>query len=124
MLTVEADVDGVERRLVAGELSCPDCPDHAVLARWGHSSGRVLRGLDGNVRLRPRRARCTGCGRTHVLLPVTAVPRRADTAGVIWWALVAKALGWGFRRIAARLGRPGETVRGWLRRFGRRFCAG
>lgn len=94
-----------------------------MLARWGHASGRVLRGLDGNVRLRPRRARCTGCGRTHVLLPVTAVLRRADTAGVLWWALVARGLGWGFRRIAARLDRPGETVRAWLRRFGRRFGA-
>jgi hypothetical protein len=55
---------------------------------------------------------------THVLLPVTALLRGADTAAVIVSALAAKAQrGFGFRRIAAELARPGETVRGWLRRF-------
>jgi hypothetical protein len=58
---------------------------------------------------------------THVLLPVSALLRRADTAAVIVSALAAKAkCGLGFRRIAADLGRPGETVRGWLRRFAER----
>jgi hypothetical protein len=58
---------------------------------------------------------------THVLLPVSALLRRADTAAVIVSALAAKAQrGLGFRRIAADLGRPGETVRGWLRRFAER----
>ena len=55
---------------------------------------------------------------THVLLPVTALLRRADTAAVIVSALAAKAgRGWGFRRIAAVVERPAETVRGWLRCF-------
>jgi hypothetical protein len=55
------------------------------------------------------------------LLPVTALLRRADTAAVIVSALAAKArCGFGFRRIAAELGRPGETVRGWLRCFAER----
>lgn len=73
------------------------------------------------MRLCPRRSRCTGCGVTHVLLPVTAVLRRADVAAVIVAALVAKAARRaGFRRIAAELARPAETVRGWLRRFGER----
>jgi Homeodomain-like domain len=58
---------------------------------------------------------------THVLLPVTALLRRADAAAVIISALAAKAQrGFGFRRIAAELGRPAETVRGWLRRFAER----
>jgi hypothetical protein len=58
---------------------------------------------------------------THVLLPVSTLLRRADTAAVIVSALAAKAQhGFGFRRIAADLGRPGETVRGWLRRFAER----
>jgi hypothetical protein len=58
---------------------------------------------------------------THVLLPVSALLRRADTAAVIVSALAAKArCGFGFRRIAGDLGRPGETVRGWLRRFAER----
>ncbi|WP_190814427.1 hypothetical protein [Saccharopolyspora pogona] len=115
MVTVEADVDGVERRLVAGELTCPLCS--GVLTGWGHARQRTLRGRAGPVLLWPRRARCTRCGATHVLLPVVALLRRADAVAVIWQALVAKAAGVGFRRIAAGLGPPAETVRGWLRRF-------
>ncbi len=116
MVTVEADVDVVERRLAAGELSCPACS--GVLAGWGRARPRRLRGPDGPVRLCPRRSRCTGCGVTHVLLPVTALLRRADAAGVIVSALAAKASRRvGFRRIATELARPAETVRGWLRRF-------
>ena len=58
-----------------------------------------------------------GCGVSHVLLPVFALVRRADLAEVIGAALAAKAAGAGARAIAAGLGRPVETVRGWLRRF-------
>jgi hypothetical protein len=119
VVTVEADVDQVERRLVAGELSCPSCG--GVLAGWGRARPRQLRGLDGLVELCPRRSRCTGCGVTHVLLPVTALLRRADEAVVIVSALAAKAIHRaGFRRIATDLTRPAETVRGWLRRFAER----
>ena len=54
------------------------------------------------------------------MLPVTALLRRADTAAVVISALAAKAKrGFGFRRIAADLTRPAETVRGWLRRLSR-----
>ena len=52
-----------------------------------------------------------------MLLPVTLLVRRADTAVVIDAALAARAAGVGHRRVAASLGRPAETVRGWLRRF-------
>jgi hypothetical protein len=56
-----------------------------------------------------------------VLLPVIALLRRADEASVIVFALAVKALfGVGFRRIAAGVARPAETVRGWLRRFAER----
>jgi len=53
---------------------------------------RVVR-ADGSVRwrLRPRRARCAGCGVTHVLLPVSCLVRRADAVEVIGVALVAYA---------------------------------
>ena len=119
MVTVEADVDQVERRLAAGELRCPECS--GVLGGWGWARARQLRGPDGSLQLCPRRARCTGCGVTHVLLPVTALLRRADAAAVIVLALVEKATRRvGFRRIAAKLARPAETVRGWLRRFAER----
>lgn len=119
VVTVEADVDLVERRLAAGELRCPACS--GVLAGWGRARPRLLRGADGPVWLCPRRSRCTDCRVTHVLLPVTALLRRADVGAVVVSALVAKAVRRvGFRRIAAELACPAETVRGWLRRFGER----
>lgn len=122
MVTVEADVDQVERRLAAGELSCPLCG--GVLAGWGRARPRQLRGPNGPVELCPRRSRCSGCGVTHVLLPVGALLRRADTAAVVVSALAAKVTSRArFRRIAADLARPAETVRGWLRRFAERVEA-
>ncbi|MCC2280731.1 DUF6431 domain-containing protein [Streptomyces sp. ET3-23] len=96
-------------------MECPVCG--GVLAPWGWARERVLRSGSGVVRLRPRRARCGGCRRSHVLLPVFVLVRRADFAEVIGAALAAKASGAGARTIAARLGKPVDTVRGWLRRF-------
>jgi hypothetical protein len=116
VLTVEDQLVSVERRLAAGDLCCPGCGGR--LARWGFGVARAVRGLgDAVARWRPRRARCRGCGVTHVLLPVSALSRRADLAEVIGAALAAKAAGAGHRRIAGWLARPAETVRGWLRRF-------
>jgi hypothetical protein len=121
MLTVETDAEAVEERLRSGRLACPGCS--GVLARWGRARARTVRGLDGPVRIVPRRSRCTGCRATHVLLPVLVLVRRADTAAVIGAALAAKGAGVGHRRIAALLGRPAGTVRGWLRRFAARVEA-
>jgi len=118
VLTVGANAAEVEGELAGGGLGCPCCG--GVLARWGWARRRVLRGGSGPVRLRPRRARCGGCGVTHVLLPVFALARRVDLAEVIGAALAAKAAGAGARSIAAGCGRPVDTVRGWLRRFGSR----
>lgn len=121
MVTVGGDAAAVEQRLVEGRIVCPGC--RGVLAGWGHARARSVRDLGGVVRVRPRRARCAGCGSTHVLLPVGLLVRRADTAVVIGSALTARAGGMGYRRIAVVLGRPAETVRGWLRRFGGRVEA-
>ena len=119
MLTVNADRDVVERQLGGGELACPSCG--GVLARWGNGAERRVRLLDGpDVWFCPRRARCRGCGRTHVLLPAWCLARRADAGEVIGLALEAGAAGSGHRVIAARLGRPPSTVRGWLRALARR----
>lgn len=118
MLTVEVDLAAVERRLADGRLACPECS--SALTGWGHGRSRTVRGPDGPLRVRPRRSRCLGCGMTHVLLPVTLLLRRADTAVVIGTALAAKATGTGHRPIAVALGRPAGTVRGWLRRFAER----
>jgi hypothetical protein len=113
VLTVGVDVEDVERELVAGRLACPACG--GMLARWGQARERQVRGRDGVSRFVRRRARCRGCQRTHVLLPVTCLARRADAAGVIGQALEAKAAGAGHRVIAEVLGRPASAVRGWLR---------
>lgn len=118
MVTVEVDPDSVERRLAAGGLRCPACS--GVLRGWGHARLRTVRGMVAAAQVRPRRARCqgpAGCGRTHVLLPVTCLLRRADDVEVIGSALAKAADGWGHRRIAQELGRFPETVRGWLRRL-------
>lgn len=116
MVTVEVDPVRVERRLVSGQIRCPDC--NLALCPWGWARLRALRGADGStVRIRPRRAMCSGCQATHVLMPVVALCRRADLVEVIGAALTAKALGSGAAEIGRSLGRPRDTVRGWLRRF-------
>lgn len=111
LVTVEADQVRVESRLAAGEVDCPDCL--GVLHPWGWARSRRVHGLVGV--LRPRRARCSGCLVTHVLLPLTALLRRAYAAEVIGAALAGRASGRGHRPIGTRLGVPGATVRGWLR---------
>ncbi|MEU9858990.1 Mu transposase C-terminal domain-containing protein [Streptomyces sp. NPDC047974] len=97
MLIVDTDVVRVERRLRAGELTCPSCG--AALAPWGHGRPREIRGdLGSRLFVRPRRSRCTGCRVTHVLLPEEIWPRRMDTAEVIGAGLEIAALGMGHRR--------------------------
>jgi Domain of unknown function (DUF6431)/Homeodomain-like domain len=108
----------VEADLAAGRLRCPACD--AALRRWGFARERQIRTRDGVRSITPRRAYCRPCATTHVLLAAWAVPRRRDSAEVIGQALLANARGLGHRRIAARLGRPPATVRGWLRTFARR----
>lgn len=118
MVMVGTEALEVERSLVSGELSCPSC--QGVLAPWGHARSRSSRGPEGTVRHRPRRARCSSCRGTHVLLAQVWLWRRADAISVIGAALEAKAAGAGHRRIAMVLRRPVSTVRGWLRRFATR----
>lgn len=116
VLMVSGDPVGVEIELLAGRLLCPGCDDR--LAPWGQARGRNVRSMGGvERRVQPRRARCVGCARTHVLLPEVLLVRRRDEVEVIGGALVAHAAGGGHRRIAERLGVPAATVRGWLRRF-------
>ena len=114
-MTVGVDRAAVETALLAGELGCPVIGCRGRLGPWGRARERAVRGLVG--RWRPRRTRCGSCRRTHVLLPASVLLRRADTITVIGAALLAKAAGAGHRSIAAGLGRPASTVRGWLRRL-------
>lgn len=104
----------VEAELRGGALRCPACK--RALGPWGHARERVIRGVG---RLRPRRAKCRGCAKTHVLLSELCLLRRRDAVAVIGAALAARAAGAGHRAIAARLGVPKDTVRGWLRLFAR-----
>lgn len=116
VLMVSDDVEWVESELTAGRLSCPRCGGR--LAPWGQARGRNVRSAGGvERRVQPRRARCVGCGCTHVLLPDGLLVRRRDGVEVIGVALVAHVAGDGHRRIAEALGLPAATVRGWLRRF-------
>ena len=119
MVTVGMDAGRVETQLRSGELACPGCG--ARLAGWGRARTRSVRDEHGTRVLTPRRTRCVGCGATHVLLSLLVLVRRADAAAVIVAALLAKSTGQGHRAIAAGLGRPAETVRGWLRRFAARL---
>ena len=113
VVMVGSDSVEVERRLRSGEFQCP-CG--GGLAPWGHARRRDVRGVGD---LRPRRARCGSCAATHVLLAVSCLARRADGVDVVGRALRAKGSGAGHRPIAAQLGRPVSTVRGWLRAFAR-----
>jgi hypothetical protein len=120
VLTVGNDAGRVERMLEEGSLSCPGCAGR--LAGWGHGRERAVFGPGRRTRLvvQPRRSRCTVCGVTHMLLPVVMLARRADEARVIGAAVTAAARGRGHRRVAAELGVPESTVRGWLGRFAAR----
>jgi hypothetical protein len=121
VLMVDSDPGRVELVLGAGELACPSPGCGGVLGGWGWARGRWRRGRGGvQQRLRPRRGRCRGCRATHVLLPVSGLLRRVDLAEVIGAALLARAAGRGHRQVAAELGVPATTVRGWLRRLAER----
>lgn len=116
MVTVSPDPVRVESELQAGAVACPSC-DGGRLGPWGWArQRRVGRGRRRRL-VRPRRGRCRGCGVTHVLLPMVMLLRRGDWAELIGRALELRAAGLGQRRIAAAVGVPRSTVRGWLARF-------
>lgn len=117
MLMVSGDLARVDADLVGGRLIGRCCG--GVLAPWAHARERTRRGFGEETVVRPRRGRCRGCGVTHVLLGDGSLLRRRDSVEVIGSALVQHAAGVGHRPIAARLGVPASTVRGWLRRFSR-----
>lgn len=112
MLVVDCDPRRVTGQLAAGELACP-CGGR--VSRWGFAGSRTVRTRAGVRPVRLQRVRCRGCAATHVLLPSSLMARRRDAVEVIGDALHRAALGEGHRRIAARLKRPPDTVRGWLR---------
>ena len=103
--------------LTAGRLVCTKNRCGGVLGPWGYARTRHLRlGAGATQPHTPRRARCRSCSRTHVLVPTCSYPRRPDSTETVGAALLAAAGGLGHRRVAAHVGLPATTVRGWLRR--------
>jgi Domain of unknown function (DUF6431) len=116
LLTVGNSKRVVEELLGNGLLLCPGCGGR--LGGWGHAVRRpVFTAGRVPVAVRPRRARCSSCGVTHVLLPAWLLARRCDGTAVIGEMLARAARGQGFRAIAAASGVPEGTVRARLRRF-------
>ncbi len=110
-------LDAVAARRALGRrmLRCPDCG--GALRPWGRARSRTVRDLGGRLlTVRPDRARCTACRATHVVLDAALLPGRAYTVQFVGKALVGAARGRGHRPLAAELGAPEGTVRGWLRR--------
>ena len=119
MLTVGKDAREVDRKLRTGDFACPRCGGR--LAPWSYARTRIVFGTGMlRWRLRPRRARCAGCGGTHVLLPASVLARRRDEAGVVGAALELAAGGVSCAAAARLVGRPAGLVRGWVRRLSAR----
>lgn len=115
-MIVVRDDELAEQALDAGQLRCHHAGCGGTLRRDGYARERQVRTRVGQERvLRPRRVACRRCARVQVLLPAWCVPRRADDAETIGVAMLHAAQGRGHRPIAALLGRPLSTVRGWLR---------
>jgi len=116
VVIIVRDEELAQQALTAGTLTCPHAGCGGTVYRDGHARARRVRTCGGGERgLRPQRVACRRCGRVNVVLPAWCVPGRCDDAETIGTALVAAARGGGHRSIAARLGRPATTVRGWLR---------
>lgn len=64
-----------------------------------------------------RRGRCTGCRRSHALLPDFLLAHRLDEVEVIGRSLTLHVSGVSMRGVAEQLAVPLTTARGWQRRF-------
>ena len=110
----------VEQYAAAGQrvqVWWPGCPGCGQPMRPWSGYQRWVRWGGGVWRVWVRRAKCRPCGVTHALLPSFTLLRRLDAVWVIGAALERVAGGAGLRVVAAGLGVPHTTVRGWWRRF-------
>jgi len=97
---------------------CPSCLEPMVL--WsGYSRFVRHEGIAHKIWI--PRGLCAPCGGTHALLPAFVARNRLDSIETIGAALESVTSGeTGVRPAADLLGVPHTTVRGWVRRFGRR----
>src|SRR5262249_62406918 len=126
-MTVRGSRESVEARLRSGVLVCW-CGGR--LRPWGHARPREVVTFAGSLATRPRRARCAGCDRTHVLLASGLLSRRRYAAPVIFSALALRAAGLKVAAVAGRLrvpspgggwwSVPASTAGSWLARFAAR----
>jgi len=104
---------------------CPVVGCSGRLAPWGWACVRwVFLGVEERgvaTSVRPRRARCSKCGVSQVLLDRRMLSRRRDGVAVIQVALELTVSGLGVGKVAWEVGRPFSTVRGWVRAA--RTCA-
>ena len=115
LIFTKAPAQRVADDLVTGRMRCPRCDGQLRL--WGYARSRWIRDRTRLERIRPRRARCNACERTHVILPDRTLLRRLDRVEVIGAALTSSAAGRGYRPISRDLSLPATTVRDWIRRF-------
>lgn len=104
------------QQIALPRLRCPSCQQ--PLVRWGGYWRWLRVPLLGEWRIWIGRGRCSGCRRTHALLPDLVLIRRLDPVDVIGHGLALKVVqGLGLRPVAELLGVPHTTVRMWWRRF-------
>lgn len=111
----------VECYLAAGrdiEVTRPDCPGCAQPMWFWSGYHRFIRSCSGSVKLWVRRAWCSGCHKSHSLLPSFVLKGRLDVVGSIGQVLSAVAEGTsGVRPAASQVGVPHSTARDWVRRL-------
>lgn len=100
------------RGVVVPRSRCPACL--AWMVFWSGYWRTVRAG--GSWRIWVRRARCSVCGVSHVLLPSFCLVGRSFAVEVIGVAVSEVAEGRGTGRVARALGVAQSTVRSWWRR--------
>jgi uncharacterized protein DUF6431/helix-turn-helix protein len=108
-------VDVAEGRSVV--VPRPSCPSCLTPMRFWSGYRRWVRVGDRFLRVWVRRARCSGCGRSHGLIPSFLLRHRQDAVVMIGDAVAEIAGGATIGATARRCGVPFTTVRGWWRRF-------
>ena len=102
----------------AVEVPRPDCPACAGPMMFWSGYQRHIRAAGRCRKIFVPRLRCAPCRVSHALLPAFTLAWRLDVAETVG-AVIAEVAGGacGVRPVAARLGVPYTTARGWVRRF-------